>query len=346
MAPASVADLAPRSQRDCTTWPARPPPTVCVVRFRVLGPLEVMGDDGAARPVSSPSQRRLLAALLARSPEVVAVDTLVDALWGDDPPESAVATLRTHISRLRSQVGDALTTKGSGYQLVTGPRDTDASLFELLAREAADVSPARAVALLDEALELWRGPAYAEEADVCERARRGPAAGRAPEPGRRGPRPDCCSKRAANPRPSPPPRRWWPGSRSVKGPGPCSWRGWRAPTGTPRRSAPSSAPRRRSPTPGSSRRPACAGPSRRCSTARSASRGPAPAPAGEADAGERLAPAARRVLLRRPRHRPGAGGRPARHRPRRDAGGPRRRRQDPPGPRGRPGRRRRGGAWG
>ena len=48
--------------------------------------------------------------------------------------------------------------------------------------------PARAVALLDEALELWRGPAYAEEADVCERARRGPAAGGAPEPGRRGPR--------------------------------------------------------------------------------------------------------------------------------------------------------------
>ena len=307
------------------------------MRFRVLGPLEVMGDDGAARPVSSPSQRRLLAALLARSPEVVAVDTLVDALWGDDPPESAVATLRTHISRLRSQVGDALTTKGSGYQLVTGPRDTDASLFELLAREAADVSPARAVALLEEALELWRGPAYAEEADgasvraearrlderrsqVAEsRARMLLEAGREPE-----------AVAAAEALVAGEPLREGAWAVLVEGL-----------ARTDRHAEALRAFQRAA----AALADAGLEPSPRLRRAEQAvldgafgEQGSAPAPAGGAAPAERLAPATRRVLLRRPRHRPGAGCRPARHRPRRDAGGPRRRRQDPPGPRGRQGR--------
>ena len=45
--------------------------------------------------------------------------------------------------------------------------DVDTGRFESLVRDAATADAAEAVALLDEALGLWRGPAFAEHADVA-----------------------------------------------------------------------------------------------------------------------------------------------------------------------------------
>src|SRR5687768_198917 len=78
------------------------------MRYGVLGPVEVGPDDGPAVAVTSPSQRTVLAVLLARANQVVPIDELVVASWRDRPPTTAVHSLRTYVSRLRSLTGPAI----------------------------------------------------------------------------------------------------------------------------------------------------------------------------------------------------------------------------------------------
>ena len=61
--------------------------------FRVLGPLEVVR-DGRALELTRPKQRSLLALLLLHAAEVVSIDSLVDGLWGAQPPKTAVGSLQ------------------------------------------------------------------------------------------------------------------------------------------------------------------------------------------------------------------------------------------------------------
>jgi DNA-binding SARP family transcriptional activator len=77
-----------------------------------LGSVELLDGDQAV-PIGSRNQRRILAVLLAHVGEVVPVDTLLDAVWRDDQPESALASLRTYVSRLRGVLGEQLATRGS-----------------------------------------------------------------------------------------------------------------------------------------------------------------------------------------------------------------------------------------
>jgi predicted ATPase/DNA-binding SARP family transcriptional activator len=134
---------------------------------RVLGPLEVWR-DGAAVPFGGPKARLVLAALLAHRSSVVSVDRLVDAMWGDSPPRSAVATLQSNISRLRRALtADVeIVARAPGYVLEAAPDAVDASRFEDLATAAASAPPAAAVEYLGRALDLWRGPAFDEFADL------------------------------------------------------------------------------------------------------------------------------------------------------------------------------------
>jgi len=96
------------------------------IEVRLLGPPEV-AVAGAAVEVGSAKQRALLAALALHPSEIVSTERLVDALWGDDPPESAQTTLRSLVYRLRRTLtggdGDGpgwLSGKGSGYQQKLG----------------------------------------------------------------------------------------------------------------------------------------------------------------------------------------------------------------------------------
>jgi len=140
------------------------------MQFRVLGPLEVTCTDGIS-PVLRPQQRRVLAALLVHVGAVVSTDRLLAILWGDELPASALKSLHTHVSRLRQALGDeagVLVTRPSGYVLAANAERTDAGLFARLlasARTTGATRPATALAALDEALALWRGPAYADFAD-------------------------------------------------------------------------------------------------------------------------------------------------------------------------------------
>ena len=110
--------------------------------FHVLGPLRV-SRDGVDLDVRGAKERTLLAHLVAYAGQVVSAATLIDSLWGDDPPRSAAKSLQTYVLRLRNSLEpdrqgrpQLLLTNGTGYQLVVSPSDTDAGRFARLAELA------------------------------------------------------------------------------------------------------------------------------------------------------------------------------------------------------------------
>lgn len=133
------------------------------VRFKVLGPLEATGRDGAIR-LGGPRQRAVLAQLIVRANELVPVDALIDQVWGEEPPDAARSTLFTYISHLRKALGpDRIESRGPGYVLRVGYDELDSARFERLLQEGRSAgSPGRAGEILGEALALWTGPAFAD----------------------------------------------------------------------------------------------------------------------------------------------------------------------------------------
>jgi DNA-binding SARP family transcriptional activator len=126
------------------------------MEFQVLGPLRVIGTDGAPRKVASAAQRRLLSLLVLRAGTVVSADLLSEHL-GLSP-----GALRTSVCRLRRIVGpDVLRTEPPGYELRTDA--VDARWFErLVAQGRSSRGRAGERAALEAALKLWRGEAYCE----------------------------------------------------------------------------------------------------------------------------------------------------------------------------------------
>ncbi|WP_231972758.1 BTAD domain-containing putative transcriptional regulator [Mycobacterium sp. E3305] len=91
---------------------------------------------------------------------VVAADTLVELLWGEDPPRTAAKALQTHISSLRRALGDGFVlTAGAGWTLAE--TQVDAARYKSAARLGRDAAAAgdigQAVARFEDALALWRG---------------------------------------------------------------------------------------------------------------------------------------------------------------------------------------------
>jgi DNA-binding SARP family transcriptional activator len=140
-----------------------------VVRFRILGPLEVWtGQDWSG--IGAPKWRSLLAALLLSQGQAVSTDRLIAELWGDDPPDRAANLVSVYVLRLRRALGDpegrVLTTRAPGYQLQLDPGDLDAERFQTQAgqgRRALAAGDARGAAdLLAGALGLWGGRPLAD----------------------------------------------------------------------------------------------------------------------------------------------------------------------------------------
>lgn len=141
------------------------------MRFSVLGPLVVHGPRGPVDVVGA-KERTLLAHLVAAGGRVVTADELSVSLWGDQPPRAPGKALQTYVLRLRNAleperrgVPTIVVTEGSGYRLAVGEHEVDARRFAHLVtagRAALDAGRLdEAAATLREALELWRGPAYA-----------------------------------------------------------------------------------------------------------------------------------------------------------------------------------------
>ena len=147
------------------------------MQFRILGPLEVL-DGQRLVELGRPKQRALLAVLLVHANQVVALDRLIEELWGEEPPAQATASLQAYVSNLRRALepdrpprtpSRVLVTQPPGYRLVIAPTDLDAAGFVALAEEGHRLleaeRPAQAVQVLREALGLWRGAALADMAD-------------------------------------------------------------------------------------------------------------------------------------------------------------------------------------
>jgi DNA-binding SARP family transcriptional activator len=130
------------------------------VDFRILGPLEVVDERGPVE-ISGANARAVLAALLLDADRPLSAASLIETVWGTDPPGSAPAMLRNAVSQLRRQLGEAIETTTVGYRLHLGRNTLDAQTFTNLvesgraARRFGDAE--QAASALGSALDLWRG---------------------------------------------------------------------------------------------------------------------------------------------------------------------------------------------
>jgi DNA-binding SARP family transcriptional activator/tetratricopeptide (TPR) repeat protein len=141
------------------------------VRVGLLGPLQLVAEDGTEKPVpTAPKERALLSLLALRTGSTVLVGEIVSALWGDRSPASAVKVIQHYVSSLRRVVpSELIDTVGGGYRLNLPPTSVDVFVFESLIQQgskAVDRGDYRVGAEeLVEALGHWRGEPLVELAD-------------------------------------------------------------------------------------------------------------------------------------------------------------------------------------
>lgn len=124
-----------------------------------MGPLQAR-HEGAPVAIPGAKPRAILTMLGLHGGGVVSAETLIDLLWGTQPPRTAAKALQTHISSLRRALGDGFVlTAGTGWTLATTA--VDAPRYKAATRAGSDAATAgdtnAAVASFDEALNLWRG---------------------------------------------------------------------------------------------------------------------------------------------------------------------------------------------
>ncbi|WP_147942707.1 BTAD domain-containing putative transcriptional regulator [Microbispora sp. CSR-4] len=145
-----------------------------MVRLRVLGRIAAEV-DGRPADLGTSLQRAVLARLVCARGHVVSTDRFVDDLWRGQPPPRALGALQVYVSNLRRALepgrapraaARVLVTTPPGYRLALEPGDVDAWRFPRLVESAAGLLTegrhARALEVVDEALALWTGQAYAE----------------------------------------------------------------------------------------------------------------------------------------------------------------------------------------
>ncbi len=126
----------------------------------MLGSFEVRRDDGVLADVPGARLRALLIALALEPGRVVQKATLVDWIWGEQPPADAANALQRLVSRLRKALPEgAVDGQTDGYRLTVEPDSVDAVRFERLVGQARGGEDPRRAKLLHEALGLWRGAA-------------------------------------------------------------------------------------------------------------------------------------------------------------------------------------------
>jgi DNA-binding SARP family transcriptional activator len=143
---------------------------------RLLGPLEVECVDRQVK-IGAAKERLILVLLALNAQRVVSTERLIDALWGENPPESAGVSLRVLISRLRKNLAaaaaagcdDAIHARSPGYVLAGDDVDVDVDRFEALAArgtaQLAAGSARAAAATLRAAVALWRSDRLAESTE-------------------------------------------------------------------------------------------------------------------------------------------------------------------------------------
>jgi DNA-binding SARP family transcriptional activator len=144
------------------------------MRFNLIGPFEIVADDGRTHRPGTPKVCQTLALLLTRPNEIITAEALIQELWGERPPRSAVTTLQTYIYHARRMfVNEGLAapersvivTTPPGYVIQVDDSEVDIQVFERLVSTARNQltagEAAAALRTAEEALRLWRGPVLA-----------------------------------------------------------------------------------------------------------------------------------------------------------------------------------------
>jgi DNA-binding SARP family transcriptional activator len=153
-----------------------------VAMLRLLGSVEIWAESGWLA-AGSPRQRLVLAALAVDAGRTVSVDTLVDRVWGPEPPPNVRRTVHSYIARARRSLERMpagaggpvrVVNAGGGYRLDIDPERVDLHRFRRLVGQArAMVAVAQRGAALREAIGLWRGdPLIGLYGSWAERVRR------------------------------------------------------------------------------------------------------------------------------------------------------------------------------
>ena len=136
----------------------------------VLGAVSAT-DGGTTIALGGRKQRDVLATLISTRSRPISRDALLDAIWGDAPPDAAVSSLHAYISRLRRALGsDRIANRAAGYILRLEPDELDAEVFERLIDEARRSVAAeileRGSEQYADALALWKGDPFAGADDT------------------------------------------------------------------------------------------------------------------------------------------------------------------------------------
>jgi DNA-binding SARP family transcriptional activator/streptogramin lyase len=138
------------------------------MEFRILGPLEVLDENGPV-PLGTLKERVVLAVLLLHTNEVVSRERLIDELWGASPPPTAKKAVSVYLSKLRKTLArggeDPITPAAGGYRIAVEPEQLDAARAQRFIADAAERTAAgdldASAQLFRDALALWRGPTLA-----------------------------------------------------------------------------------------------------------------------------------------------------------------------------------------
>jgi predicted ATPase/DNA-binding SARP family transcriptional activator len=144
-----------------------------VVRFEALGTVRVFDDDDQVREIGSRTQRTILASLIGHAGRAVSIDELCDAIWGDEPPRTAMSSMRSQVARLRQVAGDRIVSDSGAFRLVLRAGDAvDVAEFDAAVAAARPADSAAhgdidaVAAQLRAALGAWRGRPFGDVGDV------------------------------------------------------------------------------------------------------------------------------------------------------------------------------------
>ncbi len=138
------------------------------MRYRLLGRLEVIADDGRTLAFANDRQRIVLEALLFEANRVVSTARLINALWSENPPSRAGNALRVHVSRVRRNLAG----QSAGEVLPTDPSRLCPRL--MLAQDRAGRQAGAARGLLPHARHPGRPAGHRPQADPARSRLRDP----------------------------------------------------------------------------------------------------------------------------------------------------------------------------
>jgi DNA-binding SARP family transcriptional activator len=172
--PHQAADLLCAGREPAPSWRPAKLGHASGLRLRILGPVAAWR-DGAGLGLGGPRQRAVLGLLAAYRGAGLHREAVIDALWGERPPATAVSLVHAYVSRLRRALDPGrspqdrrgvLVSAYARYALQATADQLDLLAFEELADRAGAAGsagdPAAACGWYEQALGLWQAEPLAD----------------------------------------------------------------------------------------------------------------------------------------------------------------------------------------